>query len=107
MVLKDIVNLLANRINQPHVIDTYLRKVYNVGLENGYKKYTDKYNRWIPILEDKPRYYDLCLVKFENGEILLVWRSWSESIGTDIYTICGTNIIADSNPVEWKPINLK
>ena len=63
--------------------------------------------RWIPISEEKPKYYDSALVKFENGEILLVWRSWSESTESDIYTICGTNIIADSNPVNWKPINMK
>ena len=68
---------------------------------------TEFANRWIQISEEKPKYYDSSLVKFENGEILLVWRSWSESIGTDIYTICGTNIIADSNPVEWKLINLE
>lgn len=107
MILKDIVSLLANRINQPHVIDVYLRKVYNVGLENGYKKRTDENNKWVPISEEKPKYYDSCLVKFENGEILLVWRAWIESMEADIYTICGTNIIADSNPAEWKPINLE
>ena len=106
MVLKDIVTLLANRINQPHVIDTYLRKVYNVGLENGYKKCTDEINRWIPISEEKPKYYDSALVKFENGEILLVWRAYSELIESDIYTIFGTNIIVDSKPIEWKPINI-
>jgi len=107
MILKYIVSLLANMINQPHVIDVYLRKVYNVGLENGYKKCTDKYNRWIQISEEKPKYYDSALVKFENGEILLVWRAYSELIESDIYTIFGTNIIADSKPVEWKPINLE
>ena len=68
---------------------------------------TELDNRWIQISEEKPKYYDSCLVKFKNGEILLVWRSWSESIGTDIYTICGTNIIADSEPIEWKPINIE
>ena len=64
-------------------------------------------NKWIPISEEKPKYYDSCLVKFENGEILLVWRAYSELIESDIYTIFGTNIIADSKPVEWKPINLE
>ncbi len=68
---------------------------------------TEFANRWIQISEEKPKYYDSCLVKFENGEILLVWRAWIESTESDIYTICGTNIIADSNPIEWKPINMK
>ena len=63
--------------------------------------------RWIPISEEKPKYYDSALVKFENGEILLVWRAYSELIESDIYTIFGTNIIADSKPIEWKPINLE
>ena len=64
-------------------------------------------NRWIQISEEKPKYYDSALVKFENGEILLVWRSWSESRGSDVYTICGTNIIVDSKPIEWNPINIE
>jgi flagellar biosynthesis/type III secretory pathway protein FliH len=38
MLFKDIVKLLANRINQPHVIRTYLKKVYDSGLENGYEE---------------------------------------------------------------------
>ena len=63
--------------------------------------------KWIKISEKNPKYYDSSLVKFKSGEILLVWRTWSESIESDIYTICGTNIIVDSKPVEWKPINLE
>jgi hypothetical protein len=38
MKLKDIVSQLANRINQPHVIECYLRKVYAKGYENGRKE---------------------------------------------------------------------
>ena len=68
---------------------------------------TEFANRWITISEEKPKYYDSALVKFENGEILLVWRAYSELIESDIYTIFGTNIIADSKPVEWKPINIE
>ena len=63
--------------------------------------------RWINISKEKPKYYDSVLVKFENGEILLVWRAYSDLIELDIYTIFGANIIVDSNPIEWKPINIK
>ena len=38
MILKDIVSLLANRINQPRVIEGYLRKVYAKGYEDGTKQ---------------------------------------------------------------------
>lgn len=68
---------------------------------------TEFANKWIPISEEKPKYYNSALVKFENGEILLVYRSWIESIGSDVYTICGTNIIVDSKPIEWNPINIE
>lgn len=49
MKLKDIVSLLANRINQPHVIEVYLRKVYAKGFEEGTKQ-----SPWISIDEDLP-----------------------------------------------------
>jgi len=39
MKLDDISKLLANRINQPHYIEHYLKKIrntaYNLGLKNG------------------------------------------------------------------------
>lgn len=42
MILEDIVKELANRINQPHVIRTYLLKVrdtaYKLGIEEGKKQ---------------------------------------------------------------------
>lgn len=107
MNIKDITILLANSINQPHVIETYLRKVYSVGYKIGYEECNKNLNKWVSIDDEKPKYYDYTLVKFENGEILFVWRAWSESTESDIYTICGTNIIADSNPVEWKQINYR
>ena len=91
----------------------YEYAIYNsfIGKEtiiyNAFIAGTEFANKWIPILEDKPKYYDSCLVKFKNGEILLVWRSWSESTEVDIYTICGANIVAASEPIEWKPINIE
>lgn len=38
MKLKDIVSQLANRINQPHVIEVYLRQVYAKGFVEGAKQ---------------------------------------------------------------------
>lgn len=49
MILKDIVSLLANRINQPHVIECYLRKVYAKGYETGTKQ-----SPWISVNERLP-----------------------------------------------------
>lgn len=49
MILKDIVALLANRINQPHVIECYLRKVYAKGYDKGRKK-----SPWISVEERLP-----------------------------------------------------
>lgn len=44
MKLKDIVSQLANRINQPHVIEVYLRQVYAKGFADGSKE-----SSWISI----------------------------------------------------------
>lgn len=107
MILKDIVSLLANRINQPHVVETYLRKVYSTAYKIGYEECNKNLNKWVSIEDEKPKYYDSTLVKFENGEILFVWRAWSESTESDIYTILGTDVIVDSKPIEWKQINYK
>lgn len=49
MILQDIVSLLANRINQPHVIECYLRKVYAKGYETGTKQ-----SPWIRVKERLP-----------------------------------------------------
>ena len=49
MILKDTVSLLANRINQPRVIECYLRKVYAKGYEVGTKQ-----SPWISVKEKLP-----------------------------------------------------
>ena len=49
MKLKDIINQLANRINQPHVIEVYLRQVYAKGFVDGTKK-----SPWISVEERLP-----------------------------------------------------
>lgn len=53
MILKDIISLLANRINQPHVIECYLRKVYAKGYEAGTKQ-----SPWISVEEQLPETND-------------------------------------------------
>ena len=35
MIYKLLVAQLANRINQPHVIETYMHKVFAAGVEEG------------------------------------------------------------------------
>lgn len=59
MILKDIVTLLANRINQPHVIERYLRKVYAKGYETGRKE-----SSWISVEERLPEEGQRILVGF-------------------------------------------
>ena len=53
MILKDIISLLANRINQPHVIECYIRKVYEKGYEAGTKQ-----SPWISVEERLPETND-------------------------------------------------
>lgn len=69
MILQDIVSLLANRINQPHVIECYLRKVYAKGYETGTKQYL-----WISVKERLPKDFDpkLILLKDEQVRIALL-----------------------------------
>lgn len=71
MILQDIVSLLANRINQPHVIECYLRKVYAKGYETGTKQ-----SPWISV-EDKDGCdtSDDCIVMTEHFEIFKAYFS--------------------------------
>ena len=49
MKLKDIVSQLANRLNQPHVIEVYLRQIYAKGFVEGTKQ-----SPWISVEEQLP-----------------------------------------------------
>ncbi len=75
MILKDIVNLLANRINQPHVIECYLRKVYAKGYNTG-AEWQSKQSPWISV-EDKAGCdtSDDCIVMVMNGDIFRAYFS--------------------------------
>ena len=63
MKLKDIVSQLANRINQPHVIECYLRKVYAKGYENGRKE-----SPWHGVSEEPKKGEHIC-VQFGSGNL--------------------------------------
>lgn len=64
MILKDIVSLLANRINQPRVIEGYLRKVYTKGYEAGTKQ-----SPWISVKERLPEEGNPVLIRLKDGVI--------------------------------------
>ena len=64
MILKDIVTLLANRINQPHVIECYLRKVYAKGYETGRKE-----SPLISVKDRLPEDYKQRLILLKDGQV--------------------------------------
>ena len=66
MKLKDIINQLANRINQPHVIEVYLRQVYAKGFVDGTKK-----SPWISVKERLPEEGDPVLIRLKDGVVRL------------------------------------
>nr|CAJ1852929.1 hypothetical protein AUSP0033_00051 [uncultured phage] len=66
MKLKDIINQLANRINQPYVIEVYLRQVYAKGFVDGTKK-----SPWISVKERLPEEGDPVLIRLKDGVVRL------------------------------------
>ena len=102
MILKDIVSLLANRINQPRVIGGYLRKVYTKGYEAGTKQ-----SPWISVKERLPEPNKLVLCRMvSNGAIvsgyIVVSSGRSPYVATD-----GGFEFEDWNDYEcdmWMPI---
>lgn len=91
MILKDIISLLANRINQPRVIECYLRKVYAKGYEAGTKQ-----SPWISVEERLPDYLEKVLVLYEyKGEIQIQQNSY---LGEKDWKFGSNKILA------WTPI---
>lgn len=85
MILKNIISLLANRINQPHVIEYYLRKVYEKGFAEGIKQ-----SPWISIDEQFPEDKQLVLCSSQiYGKVVLRWdelsQSWSYPESDEFY----------------------
>jgi hypothetical protein len=73
MILKDIVSLLANRINQPRVIEGYLRKVYAKGYEAGTKQ-----SPWISVEERLPEIDTMVLTKGAYGFLICYLSNFGE-----------------------------
>ena len=91
MILKDIISLLANRINQPRLIECYLRKVYAKGYEAGTKQ-----SPWISVEERLPDYLEKVLVLYEyKGEIQIQQNSY---LGEKDWKFGSNKILA------WLPI---
>ena len=76
MKLKDIVSQLANRINQPHVIEVYLRQIYAKGLVEGTKQ-----SPWISVEEQLPE---------ENTGVFFTveWKDSHKGYFTGLYYGC-------------------
>lgn len=81
MKLKDIINQLANRINQPHVIEVYLRQVYAKGFVNGTKQ-----SLWISVKERLPEedgYY--FVTDGDVVEKVYFFKRWNKFVSTRDY----------------------
>lgn len=92
MILKDIVSLLANRINQPRVIEGYLRKVYAKGYEAGTKQ-----SPWISVKERLPEEGKEVIVLYEHVSTLMVQTSF-------YYKQYEVWRFGDSKIIAWMPI---
>lgn len=68
MKIKDIVSQLANRINQPHVIEVFLRQVYAKGFVDGTKQ-----SQWISVKERLPQKGEVVNVKLKDGRFTHSW----------------------------------
>lgn len=91
MILKDIVSLLANRINQPRVIECYLRKVYAKGYEAGTKQ-----SLWINVEERLPDY---------EGKVLVLYEYEGEMQIQELFYIGEKRMVFGSSEVlAWMPI---
>lgn len=91
MILKDIVSLLANRINQPRVIEGYLRKVYAKGYEAGTKQ-----SPWISVEERLPEY---------EGKVLVLYEYEGEMQIQELFYIGEKRMVFGSSEVlAWMPI---
>ena len=97
MKLKDIINQLANRINQPHVIEVYLRQVYAKGFVNGTKK-----SPWISVKERLPEedgYY--FVTDGDVVEKVYFFKRWNKFVSTRDYP----HLFYDEGEIKaWLPI---
>ena len=96
MKLKDIASQLANRINQPAVIEVYLRQVYAKGFVDGTKQ-----SPWISVKERLPYDQNIVLVRSEyGGKATAYYHGYSSGFiiyGEDAYKVFG-------EVTNWMPI---
>ena len=102
MILKDIVSLLANRINQPRVIECYLRKVYAKGYEAGTKQ-----SPWIKTKERLPEDTSEKIVMLVDGTIRIA--HYDEDYNEDMeyhfwYDCAASESYHRDDVIYWMPI---
>lgn len=73
MNFKSLVNQLANRINQPHVIEIYMRKVFASGA-----KWQAKQSPWISVKERLPENNTVVLTRGAYGFLICQLSSLGE-----------------------------
>lgn len=79
--------------------------IQRVDFEDAFKAGVEFAQRWIPIDEELPPYYNPVIVKDGDLEVI-AWMACSDE-GFNTYTINGTNIVMTKNPTHWRPIELK
>lgn len=80
MKLKDIIRQLANRINQPHVIEVYLRQVYAKGFVEGIKQ-----SHWISVKDSLPEEGNPVLIRLKDGVVRLASYDIDEDSDTTYF----------------------
>lgn len=91
MNFKSMVAQLANRINQPHVIEIYMRKVFASGA-----KWHAKQSPWISVEERLPNYKEEVLVLYEYEGRIQIQQSFY--LGEKDWKFGSNKILA------WMPI---
>lgn len=88
MNFKSLIAQLANRINQPHVIETYMRKVFASGVE-----WQKKQSPWISVEDRLPDNQDIVLVRDEYDRFCTAYLHGKNSgfitYGEDAYNFFG------------------
>jgi hypothetical protein len=76
--------------------ESAVKKAFKAGIH-----FTQK---WFDINKEEPEYYQPILA--DNGKSMAVVARVSDG-DEDCYTICGTDIIMNPDPIKWRPIELK